>query len=130
MAVTLYFEPLKSTQASLNVHLDYESKGGQSSGVSTAVFERVNLYKEGASLNLSDLDNASKAEIISESVPAEVVEASVEDVEVAAEVVDVVEDVSSGVEVLDTVVEEAEAFETEEEPEEEASFGGLGDLFG
>ena len=39
MAVTLYFEPLKSTQASLNVHLDYESKGGQSSGVSTAVFE-------------------------------------------------------------------------------------------
>ena len=119
LAVALYFEPLKSTQASLNVHLDYESKGGQSSGVSTAVFERVNLYKEGASLNLSDLDNASKAEIISESVPGEVVEASVEDVEVAAEVVDVVEDVSSDVEVLDTVVEEAEAFETEEEPEEE-----------
>ena len=58
LAVTLYFEPLKSTQASLNVHLDYESKGGQSSGVSSAVFERVNLYKEGQSLNIADIDNA------------------------------------------------------------------------
>jgi len=119
MAVALYFEPLKSTQASLNVHLDYESKGGQSSGVSTAVFERVNLYKEGASLNLSDLDSASKAEIVSEPAVAEVAEEAVEDVEVKAEIVDAVEDVSSDVEVLDTVVEEAEAFETEEEPEEE-----------
>ena len=64
VGVTLYFEPLKSTQASLNVHLDYEAKGGQSSGVSTAVFERVDLYKEGASLNVSSLDNASKAEIV------------------------------------------------------------------
>ena len=59
MSVTLYFEPLKSTQASLNVHMDYEAKGGQSSGVSTAVFERVDLYKEDASLDISDLDNAS-----------------------------------------------------------------------
>ena len=97
MAVTLYFEPLKSTQASLNVHLDYDSKGGQASGVSTAVFERVNLYKEGANLNLADIDNAAKAEIVAEPVEAvatEVVEATVEAVEVEAEV-------------LDTVVEEA-----------------------
>ena len=121
MAVTLYFEPLKSTQASLNVHLDYDSKGGQASGVSTAVFERVNLYKEGATLNLADLDSAAKAEIVTEpveAVDAEVVEATVEDVEVEAEIVDVAE-VSSDVEVLDAVVEEAEAFETEAEVVEE-----------
>ena len=141
MSVTLYFEPLKSTQASLNVHLDYESKGGQSSGVSTAVFERVNLYKEGATLNIADIDNAAKAEIVAEPVEAaaevveataevveataevveataEVVEATVEDVEVEAEVVDIAE-VSSDVEVLDTVIEEAEAFETEAEVVEE-----------
>ena len=122
MAVTLYFEPLKSTQASLNVHLDYDSKGGQASGVSTAVFERVNLYKEGANLNLADLDNAAKAEIVAEpveAVAAEVVEATVEDAEVAAEVVDVEEVSTSDVEVLDAVVEEAEAFETEAEVVEE-----------
>ena len=121
MAVTLYFEPLKSTQASLNVHLDYDSKGGQASGVSTAVFERVNLYKEGANLNLADLDNAAKAEIVAEveAVAAEVVEATVEDVEVVAEVVDVEEVSTSDVEVLDAVIEEAEAFETEAEVVEE-----------
>jgi len=117
MAVTLYFEPLKSTQASLNVHLDYDSKGGQASGVSTAVFERVNLYKEGANLNLADIDNAAKAEIVAE--PVEVVEATVEAVEVESEVVDVEEVSTSDVEVLDTVVEEAEAFETEAEVVEE-----------
>jgi hypothetical protein len=130
MSVTLYFEPLKSTQASLNVHLDYESKGGQSSGVSTAVFERVNLYKEGATLNIADIDNAAKAEVVAEPVEvveataevveatAEVVEATVEDVEIEAEVVDIAE-VSSDVEVLDAVIEEAEAFETEAEVVEE-----------
>jgi hypothetical protein len=115
--VTLYFEPLKSTQASLNVHLDYDSKGGQSSGVSSAVFERVNLYKEGIELDLANLDNAARAEIVSEpvdSAPVEVVEASVVDVEVAAEVVAVGE-VSSDVEVMDAVIEDAEAFETESE---------------
>ncbi|RZD33464.1 MAG: hypothetical protein CXT75_11735 [Methanobacteriota archaeon] len=116
MAVTLYFEPLKSTQASLNVHLDYDSKTGQSS-VSSAVFERVNLYKEGIKLELENLDNAARAEIVSEpvvSAPVEVVEASVVDVEVAAEVVDVGE-VSSDVEVMDAVIDDAEAFETESE---------------
>jgi hypothetical protein len=115
--VTLYFEPLKSTQASLNVHLDYDAKGGQSSGVSSAVFERVNLYKEGTKLELANLDDAARAEIVSEpvvSAPVEVVEASVVDVEVAAEVVDVGE-VSSDVEVMDAVIEDAEAFETESE---------------
>ena len=88
MAVTLYFEPLKSTQASLNVHLDYDSKGGQSSGVSSAVFERVNLYKEGTNLELGNLDNTARAVIVSEPVdlaPVEVVEATVVDVEVAAD---------------------------------------------
>ena len=79
IGVTLYFEPLKSTQASLNVHLDYEAKGGQSSGVSTAVFERVDLYKEGASLDVSSLDNASKAEIVATAVPVEVVESTREE---------------------------------------------------
>ena len=69
MPVTLYFEPLKSAQASLNVHLDYESKGGNASGVSSAAFERVDLYKEGQSLNLSDLENAAKAEIIPAAQP-------------------------------------------------------------
>jgi hypothetical protein len=121
MAVTLYFEPLKSTQASLNVHLDYDSKGGQSSGVSSAVFERVNLYKEGTKLELANLDDAARAEIVSEpvvSAPVEVVEASVVDVEVVAEVVDVGE-VSSDVEVVDAVIEDAEAFETESEVVEE-----------
>ena len=91
MPVTLYFEPLKSAQASLNVHLDYESKGGNASGVSSAVFERVNLYKEGQSLNIADLENAAKAEIVPEVKPeaeAEpVVEAEVV-VEAEAEVVD------------------------------------------
>ena len=67
MPVTLYFEPLKSAQASLNVHLDYESKGGNASGVSSAVFERVNLYKEGQSLNIADIENAAKAEIVPEA---------------------------------------------------------------
>ena len=69
MPVTLYFEPLKSAQASLNVHLDYESKGGNASGVSSAVFERVNLYKEGQSLNIADIENAVKAEIVPEIKP-------------------------------------------------------------
>jgi hypothetical protein len=117
MAVTLYFEPLKSTQASLNVHLDYDSKSGQSSGVSSAVFERVNLYKEGTNLDLANLDNAARAEIVAESVdaaPVEVVEASVVEVEESAEVVDVGE-VSSDVEVVDVDIEDAEAFETESE---------------
>ena len=90
MPVTLYFEPLKSAQASLNVHLDYESKGGNASGVSSAVFERVNLYKEGQSLNIADIENAAKAEIVPEAkteAEAEpVVEAEV--VEAEAEVVD------------------------------------------
>ena len=95
MPVTLYFEPLKSAQASLNVHLDYDTKGGNASGVSSAVFERVNLYKEGQSLNIADLDNAAKAEIIPEAiseepvVEAEVVEAEVVEAEVVeAEVVE------------------------------------------
>jgi len=106
MPVTLYFEPLKSAQASLNVHLDYEAKGGNASGVSSAVFERVNLFKEGQSLNISDLDNAQKAEIIPESAPVETVGDGVEVLE-------------SGVEVMDTEIEDAPSFETAEEPKEE-----------
>ena len=108
MSVTLYFEPLKSTQASLNVHLDYDSKSGQSSGVSTAVFERVDLYKEGSKLNVTDIDNAPKAEIVPVAEAAEVVEV------VEGSIVDV-EDVSTDVEVMETVIEDAEAFETEAE---------------
>jgi len=96
MPVTLYFEPLKSAQASLNVHLDYESKGGNASGVSSAVFERVNLYKEGQTLNIADIDNAAKAEIVPEAkseepvVEAEVVEEPIVEAEavVEAEVVE------------------------------------------
>jgi len=106
MSVTLYFEPLKSTQASLNVHMDYEAKGGQSSGVSTAVFERVDLYKEDASLNVSDLDNASKAEIVTDSAPVEVVEATVEDVEVMDEEIETIE---MNADVVD--IEEADIFD-------------------
>ena len=56
MTVKLYFEPLKSTQASLNVHLDYEVKAGQSSGASSSVFERVNLFKEGVELDIANLE--------------------------------------------------------------------------
>ena len=94
MPVTLYFEPLKSAQASLNIHLDYESKGGNASGVSSAAFERVDLYKEGQSLDIADLDNAAKAEIVPEAkaeasvAEAEVVEAEAEVVEAEAEVVE------------------------------------------
>ena len=94
MPVTLYFEPLKSAQASLNIHLDYESKGGNASGVSSAAFERVDLYKEGQSLDIADLDNAAKAEIVPEVkaeasvAEAEVVEAEAEVVEAEAEAVD------------------------------------------
>ena len=106
MSVALYFEPLKSTQASLNVHMDYEAKGGQSSGVSTAVFERVDLYKEDASLNVSDLDNASKAEIVTDSAPVEVVEATVEDVEVMDEEIETIE---MNADVVD--IEEADIFD-------------------
>jgi hypothetical protein len=124
VGVTLYFEPLKSTQASLNVHLDYEAKGGQSAGVSTSVFERVDLFKEGASLDVSDLDNASKAEIVTTTAPLEVVESTVgeveiveaeveevtdapiEEIEMAAEVVEVVE--AEVEEVIDAPIEEIE----------------------
>ena len=92
MPVTLYFEPLKSAQASLNVHLDYESKGGNASGVSSAVFERVNLYKEGQSLNIADLENAAKAEIVPEVKPEAEAEPVVEaEVVVEAEAEPVVE---------------------------------------
>jgi len=133
VGVTLYFEPLKSTQASLNVHLDYEAKGGQSSGVSTAVFERVDLYKEGASLNVSSLDNASKAEIVTTTVPVEVVEstmgeveiveaeveevidAPIEEIEMDAEVVEVAEVEAEVVEVVETEVEDVETDEPIEE---------------
>jgi len=132
MSVALYFEPLKSTQASLNVHMDYEAKGGQSSGVSTAVFERVDLYKEGASLDISNLDNASKAEIVTDSAPVEVVEATVEDVEVmdeeietiemSADVADVEEaDIIEPVETeAEVVAVEADTEVVEEEPAEPA----------
>ena len=96
MPIALYFEPLKSAQASLNVHLDYESKGGNASGVSSAVFERVNLYKEGQTLNIADLESAAKAEIVpevksvAEEVEAEpdVVEAEPEEVEDEPEAVE------------------------------------------
>ena len=96
MPITLYFEPLKSAQASLNVHLDYESKGGNASGVSSAVFERVNLYKEGQTLNIADLESAAKAEIVpevksvAEELEAEpdVVEAEPEEVEDEPEAVE------------------------------------------
>ena len=114
MPVTLYFEPLKSAQASLNVHLDYDTKGGNASGVSSAVFERVNLYKEGQSLNIADLDNAAKAEIIPEAISeepvaeAEVVEAEVVEAEVVkAEVVEA--------EVVEAEVVEADVVEAEAE---------------
>ena len=131
MSVTLYFEPLKSAQSSLNVHLDYASKGGNASGVSTAVFERVDLFKDGVTLNIDDIDNAVKAEVVAspqtkvaEVVEAEIVEAEVveavaeveavvEDIEVAAEIVEV-EAVSSDVEVLDATVEEADSFDSGE----------------
>jgi len=88
MPVTLYFEPLKSSQASLNVHLDYEAKGGHASGVSSAVFERVNLFKEGQALNISDIVDAPKAEIVVEAVSedVEVLESTVEEVEIAPEI--------------------------------------------
>ena len=105
MPVTLYFEPLKSAQASLNVHLDYEAKGGNASGVSSAVFERVNLFKEGQNLNLSDLDNAQKAEIVPQAAP-----------EVVGDGVEVLE---AGVEEMGAEIEDAPSFETEEEPKEE-----------
>ena len=148
VGVTLYFEPLKSTQASLNVHLDYEAKGGQSSGVSTAVFERVDLYKEGASLDVSSLDNASKAEIVT-TTPVEVVESTVgevevveveveevadapiEEIEMAAEVVEVVEaeveevadapieEIEMAAEVVEVVEVEVEDVEIADEPIEE-----------
>jgi hypothetical protein len=135
MSVTLYFEPLKSVQASLNVHLDYDSKGGNASGVSSAVFERVDLYKEGVKLNLDDINNAAKAEVVAipQTDTAEVVEAVAEVAEVVeavaevaevveavAEVAEVVEAVAevaavtSDVEVLDAVVEEADSFDSGE----------------
>jgi len=115
MSVTLYFEPLKSTQASLNVHMDYEAKGGQSSGVSTAVFERVDLYKEGSSLDVSALDTATKAEIVADATPVEVestvgevevVESTVEEVEVMDEEIETIE---LNADVVD--IEEADIFE-------------------
>ncbi|HJN31354.1 MAG TPA: right-handed parallel beta-helix repeat-containing protein [Candidatus Poseidoniia archaeon] len=110
VGVTLYFEPLKSTQASLNVHLDYEAKGGQSSGVSTAVFERVDLYKEGASLNVSSLDNASKAEIVTTTAPVEVVESTMGEVEIVeAEVEEVTDAPIEAIEMAAEVVEIVEA---------------------
>ena len=105
MSVTLYFEPLKSTQASLNVHMDYEAKGGQSSGVSTAVFERVDLYKEGSSLDVSALDTATKAEIVADATPVEV-ESTVEEVEVMDEEIETIE---LNADVVD--IEEADIFE-------------------
>jgi hypothetical protein len=125
MSVTLYFEPLKSVQASLNVHLDYDSKGGNASGVSSAVFERVDLFKEGVKLNLDDINNAAKAEVVAipQTDTAEVVEAVAEVAEVVeavAEVAEVVEAVAevaavtSDVEVLDAVVEEADSFDSGE----------------
>ena len=125
MSVTLYFEPLKSAQASLNVNLDYESKGGHASGVSTAVFERVDLYKNDVTLNIDEIDNAVKAEVVAspQTDTAEVVEAVAEVAEVVeavAEVAEVVEAVaevaavSSDVEVLDAVVEEADSFDSGE----------------
>jgi hypothetical protein len=119
VGVTLYFEPLKSTQASLNVHLDYEAKGGQSSGVSSAVFERVDLYKEGASLDVSSLDNASKAEIVATTAPVEVVESTVDEVEVVeAEVEEVtdapIETIEMAAEVVEVAEVEAEVVEVAE----------------
>jgi len=144
MSVTLYFEPLKSAQASLNVHLDYDTKGGHASGVSSAVFERVDLYKDGVTLNIDDINNAVTAEVVAspQTKAAEAVEAVAEVAEVVeavAEVEAVVEDVeveveaevveadviSSDVEVLDAVVEEADSFdsgeaEVIEEPKEPA----------
>jgi hypothetical protein len=123
MGVTLYFEPLKSTQASLNVHMDYEAKGGQSSGVSTAVFERVDLFKEGASLDVDALENADRAEIVMDAVPVETVEATVEEVEIAAD--EPIEEIEMGAEAVDIeepeVADEApEAEAVEEEPAEPA----------
>jgi hypothetical protein len=119
MGVTLYFEPLKSTQASLNVHLDYEVKGGQSSGVSAAVFERVDLYKEGTSLDVSDLDNASKAEIVTTAAPFEIAESTVGEVEVVeAEVEEVtdepIEEIEMAAEVVEVAEVEAEVVEVAE----------------
>jgi len=124
MGVTLYFEPLKSTQASLNVHLDYEAKGGQSSGVSTAVFERVDLYKEGSSLDVSNLDDAAKAEIVTTAAPVEAVESTVGEVEVVeAEVEEVtdapIEEIEMAAEVVEVVEAEVEAVEIADEPIEE-----------
>ena len=124
VGVTLYFEPLKSTQASLNVHLDYEAKGGQSSGVSSAVFERVDLYKEGASLDVSSLDNASKAEIVATTAPIEVVESTVDEVEVVeAEVEEVtdapIETIEMAAEVVEIAEVEAEVGEVVEAEVEE-----------
>ena len=86
--------------------MDYEAKGGQSSGVSTAVFERVDLYKEDASLDVSDLDNASKAEIVTDASPVEVVDATVEEIEVMDEEIETIE---MNADVVD--VEEADIFE-------------------
>jgi len=114
VGVTLYFEPLKSTQASLNVHLDYEAKGGQSSGVSTAVFERVDLYKEGTSLDVSSLDNASKAEIVT-TIPVEVVESTVGEVEIVEAEVEEVAD--APIEEIEMVAEVVEVVEAEVEVE-------------
>ena len=89
-----------AAQASLNVHLDYDSKGGNAAGVSSAVFERVNLYKEGQTLNIADLDNAAKAEIVPEAKEAEPV--------VAAEAVVVAEPVVEAEAVVEAEVVEAE----------------------
>jgi hypothetical protein len=125
VGVTLYFEPLKSTQASLNVHLDYEAKGGQSSGVSTSVFERVDLFKEGASLDVSDLDNASKAEIVTTADPVEAVESTVGEVEIVEAEVEAevttapIEEVEIAAEVVDVVEAEVETVEIADEPIEE-----------
>jgi hypothetical protein len=114
MSVTLYFEPLKSVQASLNVHLDYDSKGGNASGVSSAVFERVDLFKEGVKLNLDDINNAVRAEVVPQTDTAEVVEAVAEVAEVVeavAEVAEVIEAVAEVAEVVEAVAEVAEVVE-------------------
>ena len=135
MGVTLYFEPLKSTQASLNVHMDYEAKGGQSSGVSTAVFERVDLFKEGASLDVDALENADRAEIVMDAAPVETVEATVEEVEIADEPIEEIEMGAEAVDIEEPEVAdeapEAEAVEEElAEPAPDPGESGVDDLLG
>ena len=103
------------------------------------MFERVNLYKDGATLNLADLDNAAKAEIVPEAkedepvVAAEaVVEAEVVEAEPVVEAEAVVEaevvDSSSDGDDLMAKLSELDGDSADDSPKEEAKSSGDDDL--